>query len=122
VLCVGRGEEAFEVQSGGYARYEGPGAVEEGKKAVPIDSKEEGMVGGEESAAKRERAAGIEICFVAKSREGQAHHGIGVREFGDEDELFRSGLREDVQKVGLEYRLESAFGGHPDGLGFEKAL
>ena len=101
MLRVGRGEKAFEVQTGGNAGHEGAGAVEEREETVPIDRKEEGMVGREESAAKRERAAGIEICFVAKSREGQARHGIGVRKFGDEEELFRSSLRKNVEKVGL---------------------
>jgi len=122
MLRVGRGEKAFEVQTGGNAGHEGAGAVEEREKAVPIDRKEEGMVGGEEGSARGKRAIGIQTCPVAQAGQGQAHHGIGVREFGDEDELVRSRLREDVKKVGLEKRLETAFGGHPDGLGFEEAL
>jgi len=80
------------------------------------------MVGGEESSARGKRALGNQICPIAETGEGQARHGIGVRKFGDEEELFRSSLRKNVKKIGLEKRLEAAFGGHPDGLGFEEAL
>jgi len=122
MLRVRRGEEAFEVQSGGDSRYEGAGAVEEGEETVPIDRKEEGMVRGEEGSARGKRTLRNRICAVAQAGQGQARNGIGVREFGNEDELFRSRLPKNVKKVGLEKRLEAAFGGHPDGLGFEEPL
>ena len=58
------------------------------------------MVGSKKSSARWERADWMRIGFVAQSGEGQAHHRIGVGEFGDEDEIFRSRFREDVQKSG----------------------
>lgn|SRR5208283_3604698 len=117
MLRVGGGEEAFDVQPGGYAGYKCAGAVEKGEKTVPIDGQEEGMVGGEESSP-----FGKWNCPVSQAGQRQPHHGIGVREFGNEEELIRSRLRKNVKKVGLEKRLEAAFGGHPDGLGFEEAM
>jgi len=117
VLRVGRGEEAFEVEPGGNPRHEGTGAIEKREETVPIDSKEEGMVGGEEGSAH-----GKWDATAVKVDDGEAHGGIGVRKFRDEDDLFRSCLRKNAKKVGLEKRLEAAFDGHPNGLRSQEIL
>ena len=117
VLGVGGGEEAFEAERGGDARHKGACAVEEREEAVPIDGEEERVVGGEEGSAGGKRD-GAQV----EAGEGQGGDGIGVQELGDEDEFLHSGGYEDAEKVRQQKRLEAAFGGHPDGLGFEEAL
>ena len=117
VLGGGRGEEAFEVERGGDASDESAGTVEEGEEAVPIDSEEEGVVGGEESSAN-----GKGDGAAAEGGDGEGDDGAGVREFGDVDELGRAGKRKGAEKVRAKERLEAAFNGHPDGLGLEEFL
>ena len=117
VLGVGRGEEAFEVQRGGDARDEGVGTVEEGEEAVPIDREKKGMVGGEEGSASGKRDGA-----TAEAGDWEGDDRIGLREFGDEDELVRLSRCEGLKEVCLQEGFEAAFDGHPDGLGLKEGL
>jgi len=82
MLRVGRGEKAFEVQTGGNAGHEGAGAVEEREKAVPIDGEQEGFVRcRERSAFGKWNFTALEAVYV------EPLYGIGGGELGDEDEF-----------------------------------
>ncbi len=117
VFGVGRGEEALEVERGGDTRDEGAGSVEGGEEAVPIDGEEEGVVRGEEGSA-RGKGDGT----IAEAGDGEGYNGVGVRKFGDEDELGRGGLRKDAKDIEPQQRFETAFDGHPDGLRLKECL
>ena len=59
---------------------------------------------------------------LLQAGEGEGDDGIGLRKFGDEDELGGVGRCEGVKEVCVQEGFEAAFDGHPDGLGFEEGF
>ena len=75
------------------------------------------MVGGEEGSARGKGDGAATQCGDRDARDG-----VGLREFGDEDEFGGAGGFEDVKNVRMQKRFEAAFDGHPDGLGLKEGL